>query len=64
MMSVLRRGISLQGPMHGALQRSLLEAPAAQQTWVRFFGAGKPKPHKGVQKRFRLTASGRVKYAK
>ena len=36
---------------------------AVHQMCVRFFAAGKPKTHSGVKKRFKITASGRVKYA-
>ncbi len=40
-----------------------LPAAVLQLRGVRFFAAGKPKTHSGVKKRFKITASGRVKYA-
>ena len=38
-------------------------ATAVHQWFVRCFAAGKPKTHSGAKKRFKVTASGRVKYA-
>lgn len=44
-----------------AVQRSVVSS--VQQFSVRCFAAGKPKTHSGAKKRFKLTASGKVKYA-
>ena len=49
--------------MFSGVRRALGAQGLVFQQGVRFFAKGKPKTHSGAKKRFKLTASGRVKYA-